>query len=279
VTEGEGNLAEAQRYYEVALIAAQEIGAETEAAYARHDLGALYVQLKESAQAIPLLEAARATWTEHRNELLRLKSETYLGLAQLALGERAQAETLAQAGWNAFQRGVPSGEQPQMWLWSLYRLLNTLRHSDQADQVLRAAYAELQRQAGVIADAAMRHSFFERVPLNRAIVAAYDQLTPQTRILIVTLARRDAPLGRSLTAEEMFTVHWTINAPEDETITPKSAQRLHRLQRLLAEATVQGAAPTDDDLAQALGVSRRTILRDIVALAQAGLTFPTRRRK
>jgi DNA-binding SARP family transcriptional activator/tetratricopeptide (TPR) repeat protein len=279
VAEGEGNLAEAQHHYETALAIAQEIEAETEAAYAQYDLGALYAQLNKSAQAIPLLEAARATWAEHGNELLRLKSEAYLGLAQLALGEQARAEALAQVGWSAFQQGAPSGEQPQAWLWTLYRLLNLLYRSDQADQVLRAAYAELQRQAGVVADAAMRQNFFRRVPLNRAIVAAYDQLTPQARTLTVTLACRDAPLGRALTAEEMVSVHWTINAPEDEAITSKSARRLHRLRRLLAEATAQGAAPTDDDLAQALGVSRRTILRDMAALAQAGLIFPTRRRK
>ncbi|NJN99219.1 MAG: DUF1670 domain-containing protein [Anaerolineales bacterium] len=279
VAEAEGNLTEAQHYYQLALANAQETGAETEAAYAQHDLGALYTQLDESARAIPLLEAARTTWAEHGNELLRLKSEAYLGLVQLAIGEQTRAEVLAQTGWSTFQRGAPSGEQPQAWLWTLYRLLNRLYRSEQAEQVLRAAYAELQRQAGVIADATMRQSFFRHVPLNRAIVAAYDQLTPQARTLIITLAHCDAPLGRALTTEEMVSVHWTINAPEDEAIPSKSAQRLHRLRRLLVEATAQSAAPTDDDLAQALGVSRRTILRDMTALAQAGLTFPTRRRK
>jgi biotin operon repressor len=50
------------------------------------------------------------------------------------------------------------------------------------------------------------------------------------------------------------------------------------LRRLLAEAEAQGAAPTDDDLARALGISRRTVLRDMEALREAGVTFPTRRR-
>jgi hypothetical protein len=144
---------------------------------------------------------------------------------------------------------------------------------------LQAAYDELQRQARVIKDAEMRRSFFEQVPLNRKIVAAYDRQAQNVRQVTVTLARQDAPLGRSLRPEEMVTIQWTVSAPEDETIGSKSVCRRHRLQRLLTEAAAQGAAPTDDDLAKALAVSRRTILRDMEVLAQSGLTFPTRRRK
>lgn len=278
VAEAEGNLAGAKQYYETALAIAGEVKAETEAAYAQHDLGALYLYLKESAKAVPLLEAARATWTKQQNELLRLKSEAYLGLARLSLGDHAAAEALAQAGWSAFQHGLPHGEQPQAWLWTLSHLCDALQRPEQADQLLHAAYHELQRQAGVIADAAMRRSFLERVPLNQTIVAAYDRLTHTARYLTVTLARRDAPLGRPLTTAETVTIRWTINGPEDEAIADKLARRRYRLQRLLEEAAAQGATPTDDDLAQALGVSRRTILRDMETLAESGLTFPTRRR-
>jgi DeoR/GlpR family transcriptional regulator of sugar metabolism len=76
----------------------------------------------------------------------------------------------------------------------------------------------------------------------------------------------------------MISIDWTVNAPEDEGIAHKSERRRYRLQRLLAEAARQGAAPTDDDLAEALAVSRRTILRDIELLARSGLAFSTRRR-
>jgi predicted DNA-binding transcriptional regulator YafY len=50
------------------------------------------------------------------------------------------------------------------------------------------------------------------------------------------------------------------------------------LQRLLYEAQAQGAAPTDDDLAAALDVSRRTVLRDMAALQAAGVAVQTRAR-
>jgi hypothetical protein len=171
------------------------------------------------------------------------------------------------------------GEDPQSWLWALHGLLTSLDHLEDATAILRAAYAELQRQAQSISDPELRRGFFERVPLNRRIVMAHDQLAGAPRELSVRLARADVPLGRALRADEFVQVQWTLSAPEDESIADKAARRRHRLKRLLAEAQQQGGAPTDDDLAQALGVSRRTILRDMQSLALDVLGLQTRRRK
>lgn len=78
-------------------------------------------------------------------------------------------------------------------------------------------------------------------------------------------------------------MRWTVDAGEADAIVlqrgGKAALRRHRLQRLLDEATAQGAAPTDAELAAALDVSRRTVLRDIAQLAQAGHAAATRRRR
>ncbi len=278
VAEDEGNMVEAQTHYEAALATAEDIKAVTEAAYARHDLGALYLKIKEPARAVPLLEAARVTWAEQKNELLQLKSEACLGLALLALNQQTRAEALAEAGWAAFQRGTASGEQPQGWLWMLHRLLAALGRAGEAGQVLQAAYQELQRQARAIQDPEKRRSFFEQVPLNRSIVAAHGDMVQARQRVTVSLARRDAPLGRPLASAEMIAVSWTLDAPEDEAIGSPADRRRYRLQRLLAEAVAQGAVPTDDDLAAALKVSRRTILRDMASLARAGVILPTRRR-
>jgi hypothetical protein len=125
----------------------------------------------------------------------------------------------------------------------------------------------------------LRRSFFERVPLNRSIVAAYDEHTATRRVISVTLARADAPLGRPLKAEELVTVVWTVDLPEDEAFSGKNERRRFRLIRLLQEAERQGGAPTDDDLASALGVSRRTILRDMRAVADELPLQATRKRK
>ncbi len=76
-----------------------------------------------------------------------------------------------------------------------------------------------------------------------------------------------------------MTVTWTIYTPEDDAISGTAVHRRHILKRLLAEAQAQHAAPTDDDLARVLGVSRRTILRDMAALRRDGVSLPTRRRE
>jgi hypothetical protein len=94
----------------------------------------------------------------------------------------------------------------------------------------------------------------------------------------VRLARADVPLGRPLTQVDYVDVHWTVRAPADEAILDKTARRRHVLRRLLNEARAQGATPTDDDLAHALHVSRRTIERDMAALQKAGHPLSTRRR-
>jgi tetratricopeptide (TPR) repeat protein len=139
-----------------ALASAQVVGAAAEAAYAQHDLGALLLRLNDHTAAIPLLEAARAKWRELGNDLLRLKSEAYLGLARLKNDEPSTARELAEENWQAFQRGGLSGEQPQSWLWTLYQLLDRLNQPERAAAVLRAAFTELQRQGAAISDDHLR---------------------------------------------------------------------------------------------------------------------------
>jgi tetratricopeptide (TPR) repeat protein len=279
VARDQGRLDEACRLCEAALATAQEIGAETEMAYARHDLGMLYLDLGRPAAAIPLLEAARQSWDDQGHNLYRLKSEAYLGLAWLACGEQSRASQCADQGRDAFRDDVPGGEQPQAWLWALHRLLDGLGRVEEAGTVLQAAYDELQRQAQVFGDDEKRRSFLERAPLNRSIVCAHGKMTDTNRYVTVQLAREDTPLGRTLTDADRVSVRWTVQAPQDETISGKTARRHHVLQRLLEEAAAQGAAPTDAELARVLGVSRRTILRDMAMLAQAGAAITTRARR
>jgi biotin operon repressor len=107
------------------------------------------------------------------------------------------------------------------------------------------------------------------VPLHREtrqrVVAASSRI-------VVTLSRAGPSSGRNDVAE----VTWTIVAPGDSEITPAERRRHHVVQRLLAEAAEQDGVPTHDDLAAALGVSRRTIIRDLQTLADQGIAVSTK---
>ena len=96
----------------------------------------------------------------------------------------------------------------------------------------------------------------------------------------VILTRRDAGHGQPLSDTAMTEVTWTIDAGlEDRQVLQrqgKQALRRVRILRLLSEAIYQGAAATQEDLAQALHVSARTIKRDCALLQSEGTYVPTR---
>lgn len=176
---------------------------------------------------------------------------------------------------------------------------------------LHTARTEIQHQAAMFQDVRLRTDFLHQVQLHRLVemlwhmrplaltlrsaaslcgqlarfyqAARQRQGQPQVsdaqHMQRVSLVRADAPLGRSLSDADYVRVTWTVAAPEDEQLPSAHERRRHVLQRLLAEAIIQGGAPTDADLATALGVSRRTILRDMEHLAHTGIDLPTRGRR
>lgn len=94
------------------------------------------------------------------------------------------------------------------------------------------------------------------------------------------LTKRSAPHGRRLQATDLVEVVWTLDAGEEDLRILQgqgaSALRRSRIQRLLTEALEQGAAATQEDLAQVLQTSVRTIKRDCAHLQAQGITLPTR---
>jgi predicted DNA-binding transcriptional regulator YafY len=74
-------------------------------------------------------------------------------------------------------------------------------------------------------------------------------------------------------------VIWSIAEPDQREVgqaASKAALRQELLLRLCAEALAQGAEPTVGALAEALGVTPRTVDRDIAALRAAGQILVTR---
>ena len=96
----------------------------------------------------------------------------------------------------------------------------------------------------------------------------------------VILTAREAGHGRALGATARREVTWTVDAgQEDRQVLQQHgavALRRVRIQRLLDEALAQGAVATQEDLAQVLQVSVRTIKRDCQELAAQGVALPTR---
>ncbi len=120
-------------------------------------LSSLY-QALEHARAISAQAEEGACLVELAHTLLEIGQD-----AHAALDKIQQALTLIEHhGW--------SGELVIRAHYLCYRVLEAL-HNPQAREALRQAYEELQRIAHGIADASLRHSFFE-IPLHREILAA-----------------------------------------------------------------------------------------------------------
>lgn len=96
----------------------------------------------------------------------------------------------------------------------------------------------------------------------------------------VILTKREAGHGRALRDSATTEVVWSVDAgAEDRQVLQghgRIALRRVRIQRLLDEALAQGAVATQEDLAQALHLSVRTIKRDFAYLQSQGIYLPTR---
>ncbi len=192
------------------------------------------------------------------------------GEALLALGRSDEAlEVTAQA----VARLRPGVERGYRLLFVHHRALRAVGLEREASEALAQAHRALMETLEGLPEPQRRVSL-ERVPEHRAIVAAWEAVQP--RRVLFRLPRADAPTGRPLRDDEWVEVAWTVDAPEDRAISGKVARRRHRLLRLLEEAREQRAAPTVSRLAEALGVSERTLKRDLAALRAAGHPISTR---
>jgi hypothetical protein len=94
------------------------------------------------------------------------------------------------------------------------------------------------------------------------------------------LNERRARGRQALRSTASVEVSWTLDAgAEDQAVLEghgRVALRRVRRQRLLDEALAQGAAATQEDLAQALNVGLRTIKRNFEEMQAQGLYLPTR---
>jgi tetratricopeptide (TPR) repeat protein len=279
-----GNLGEAYRqlsefdialdYFAQALQVNRAIGRQRGEGYALQCQGLTLLETGDPAEARRALEKALAIRVELGERDNLLENHAALALAFLAEGRLEQAQSSLQAALKMLDPEHDRGYLRQWVHYVAYRVFSAQgRLGDASQHILQAQTAMLDMAEPLPADDRTR--FLQTVPLNWETQAALDSLAHKIEVRLV---RADVPLGRKLLKTDYIPVTWTVYAPEDDLIQKKAGRRRQALQRIIAEAKIQGAAPTDDDLAAALGVSRRTILRDIQALSQAGVVLPTRRR-
>ena len=144
---------------------------------------------------------------------------------------------------------------------------------------LELARENLFETVNFLRDPDLRRDYYRRLPLHRDLERAW---TKHARMGEATLAAIGAPLGKPMTENDRVPIRWTLAVPGLDDVFRqahgKTALRRQRLKRMAQEAFVQGAAPTHVDLAEALGVSVRTIERDQAALDAVGEGLRTRGR-
>jgi tetratricopeptide (TPR) repeat protein len=289
-----GKLETALEFHQEALELAREVEFQDGMVRISSELGLGLVLSGNSKRGMRLLDGALGQ--SHDLSDWR-KAEVCLNLAQahLSLGHIQRAlnfsglavemiepmELLELGVWACLIRGqslLAAGVTPQA-IETLERGLALL-----SEDCLSMAQFRLLAVLGVLACS-------QRADYERRLQSVVDQLSQNINnldlkhTLLAELQRisaaADIPLTflgqgqiyamvRGAGAEDRIRILWTVDGGQADArlldLEGKVALRRQRVRRLLAEATQQGADPTQEDLAKALGVSVRTIRSDLGAL-------------
>ena len=198
--------------------------------------------------------------------VLALQSQALLGLGQTAgalAAARRAAEDRAESAYGA-----------HLIHWYHHRILAHAGDADGAQAALARAHRRLETLLSTLSPQDQARSRAQ-IPEHRAILAAWEEQRPVQQS--VRLPRPYAPTGRPITADEEVEVTWTVESAADRAISSKTERRRAQLLRLLRQAADQGGLPAYHHLADALGVSERTIKRDMAALRQTEAELPPTR--
>ncbi|MBX3014091.1 MAG: AAA family ATPase [Caldilineaceae bacterium] len=244
----QGSLQQALAYYERSLPLCQQVGLKRHEAYVLHGLGQTLLALGRVAEAWSWLQQALTMRVEIGDRLRLIETHVALLHAALAGGDEAGAIQHA-AATEALLEATDRAASRQEVYFARFLLAEYQQQPAQATHWLALAWTAQAELAAPLSPAD-RTLFLQNVPLNRALAAAVARYT-----VTQTIAVARASAAPSIT--------WTLVHPTDSLIAEPTQRRRHVLARLIAEASAQAMTPTHDQLADALGVSRRTILRDL----------------
>lgn len=261
----------ARAYLEEGIDCLQTAGEAWIEVQARMALAQVLVEAGEARLALHTIEVAERLCRQHQMKDFLTRVLSCKGYILLALGQRQQALELSSQALASLSESVPDDHLVYFYHFHIARACGQM---EPAVAALEQAARRVQKMlAGLTPE--QQETSRTRVRDHREILAAWAAWQPRRER--VRLPRADAPTGRPLRPEEYIEITWTLSTPEDQAISPKSERRRARLLRLMQEAAAQGAAPTQEHLAEALGVGVRTIARDMAALRAAGHSLPQRR--
>jgi tetratricopeptide (TPR) repeat protein len=192
----------------------------------------------------------------------------YQGLALLGLGRLEKALECTRQALLLLARSPVDNDIVSEIYYAHAEVLKAHHDDEQADAYFRRAYQNLLKFAAQLEEEDAREAFFQRDPTTRRLMkAVYDHgIVPHPREGVVQRWVR-SQVGQPVR------VHLTLDAgPSDVALVRTKGSvglRRVRLGRILREANRQGASPTVRELADTLGVSSRTIKRDLAALREA----------
>ncbi len=270
VARVEGRFAQARALLEEGLDLVIDAGQQWSQVQLGRSLALLDLAQGDPDAAVRHLEAAEEIAAERGLDDVAIGLQAMRGLVHLARGDAARAVATTRDAVARLHDGVE--QRYLIYLWH-HQAADAAGEHGEATEAIRLAYEVLMRTVEGL-ESQQRDVALTAVPEHRQIISAFTAV--QAHRLPFLLPGADVPTGRPVRNDELVRVVWTVDDPADDTISKPADRRKARLLRLLDEAAAQGALPTVDHLADALGSSTATVRRDIAALRKAGHTVKTR---
>lgn len=217
-------------------------------------------------QAINVLQKSLEMHEQLGELLFVTEIRSHLAMAYLGAGELPTALQYSHKALLALSQGEVLSDDIGVEIYYVHAaVLSAAGNQEGAEYYFRRAYLKLLSIAAELIDEHARQVQFNRSPLLRHLmVEVYERgiaSEPSSGVVQHVVSGLD---------NRPIEVTWTVDTGPPDLALRKAqgviALRRTRLSRLIREAESQGAKPNCAQLAAALGVSSRTVQRDLVIL-------------
>ena len=206
------------------------------------------------------IDAADALRLEHHLETFASTIHVTGARIKLASGATEDAAALVE---EAIAANRPGSHLSYLVAWWCAGLLEQLGESRGAEEQTLLAHELLSRNLEEL-PANQIDRAWSSVAEHQAIAVARERFLAER--IEVRLPAADTPTGRPLETTDYVSVVLTISHPSDWEWGNPAARRQRRIHRLIQQASEQNARARVTDLAEILGVSARTIKRDLAEM-------------